>query len=192
MPGDEERKITAYHEAGHTLASWLLPGADPLQKVTIIPRGLSLGATEQAPAEDRYTYTENYLLQRVAILLSGRAAEKIVFRDISNGASDDLKKATQLVRRLVTHWGMSERLGPVTFSWGEEHPFLGKEMCMPRDFSEETARIIDEEIQRIIKEQEEKAEKLLGERRADLEKIAVELLKHETLEKEDIRKILGQ
>jgi cell division protease FtsH len=192
MLGEDEKKITAYHEAGHTLASWLLPGADPLQKVTIIPRGLSLGATEQAPTEDRYTYTENYLLQRVAILLSGQVAERIVFHDISNGASDDLKKATQLVRRMVTQWGMSDRLGPVTFSWGEEHPFLGKEIASPREFSEETARIVDEEIQRIVKEQEVKAEKLLNEHRSDLEKVATELLKHETLEKDDIRKILGQ
>jgi cell division protease FtsH len=192
MLGEDEKKITAYHEAGHALASWLLPGADPLQKVTIIPRGLSLGATEQAPAEDRYTYTETYLLQRVAILLSGRAAEKLVFKDISSGASDDLKKATQLVRRMVTQWGMSERLGPVTFSWGEEHPFLGKEMATPRDFSEETARIVDEEIQRIVKEQEDKAARVLKEHQDDLEKLAAELLKHETLEKQDIQKILGK
>ncbi len=192
MLGEEEKKITAYHEAGHALASWVLPGADPLQKVTIIPRGLSLGATEQAPAEDRFTYTQTYLLLRVAILLSGRAAEKLVFNDVSNGASDDLKKATQLVRRMVTQWGMSERLGPATFSWGEEHPFLGKEIASARDFSEETARVVDEEIQRILKEQEERVANLLSERRSDLEKIAAELLKHETLEKEDIRKLLAQ
>jgi cell division protease FtsH len=192
MPGAEEKRMTAYHEAGHALASWLLPGADPLQKVTIIPRGLSLGATEQAPAEDRFTYTQNYLLLRIAILLSGRAAEKIVFHDITNGASDDLKKATQLARRMVTQWGMSERLGPATFAWGEEHPFLGKEIAAPRDFSDETARIVDEETRRILEEQEGKAEKLLSEHRTDLEKIAAELLKHETLEKEDIRKLLGQ
>jgi cell division protease FtsH len=192
MLSDEEKKIIAYHEAGHALMAKLIPGADPLQKVTIIPRGRSLGATEQAPEEDRHNFTRDYMLNRIAIILGGRAAEKLIFEDISNGAADDLKKVTQLARQMVTQWGMSDRLGPVTFSLGEEHLFLGREMAKPKDFSEETARIIDEEIQKIVAEQEEKAQQILGENKDTLDTLAESLLKHETLEKQDIERILKE
>jgi len=121
---EEEKKVIAHHEAGHALMAILTPGADPLQKVTIIPRGRSLGATEQAPEEDRHNFKRDYLLKRISIMLGGRAAEKLVFEDVSNGAADDLKKVTKLARRMVTQWGMSDRLGAVTFSLGEEHLFL--------------------------------------------------------------------
>lgn len=188
--GEEEKKVIAYHEAGHALMAILTPGADPLQKVTIIPHGRSLGATEQAPEKDRYNFKKEYLLKRISIMLGGRAAEKLKFRDISNGAADDLKQVTKLARRMVTQWGMSDRIGPVTFSLGEEHLFLGREMANPKDFSEDTARIIDEEIQRIVTEQEEKAIETLTQNKNKLDKLAEALLDNETLENEDIERIL--
>ncbi len=159
---DEEKKMIAYHESGHALLAELLPGADPLQKVSIIPRGRALGATEQIPEEDRHNLKRSYLLNRIAIMLGGRTAEKIVFDDVSTGAGDDLKKATQLARRMVCQWGMSEKLGPVTFQQGEPHPFLGRELTQTKDFSEHTARLIDEEIQKIVGGMEQKAEETLS------------------------------
>jgi cell division protease FtsH len=187
---EDEKKITAYHEAGHALMAVLTPGADPLQKVTIIPRGMALGATEQAPTEDRHSFKREYLLKRISIMLGGRAAEKLVFSDISNGASDDLKQVTKLARRMVTQWGMSDKIGPVTFSLGEEHLFLGREMAKPREFSEETAGLIDEEIQRIMIDQEKEAIETIGKNRSKLDTLAKALLEHETLEKKDIELLL--
>ena len=188
---DEEKKVIAYHESGHALLAELLPGADPLQKVSIIPRGRALGATEQIPEEDRHNLTRSYLLNRIAIMLGGRAAEKIIFEDVSTGAGDDLKKATQLARRMVCQWGMSERLGAVTFQHGEPHPFLGRELAQPKDFSEHTARLIDEEIQKIVGDMEQKAAKTLTENRPKLTALAEELLKHETLTRSEVDKILA-
>lgn len=190
MLSEEEKKIIAYHEAGHALVAKLTPNADPLHKVTIIPRGRSLGATEQAPEEDKFNYTRDYMLKRISIILGGRAAEKLVFKDVSSGASDDLKKVTKLARQMVTQWGMSDRIGPVTFSLGEEHLFLGREMANPKDFSEETAKIIDEEIRKIVSEQEENARKILNENKDKLQKLAEELLKKETLDNQDVERIL--
>jgi cell division protease FtsH len=190
MMSEEEKKITAYHEAGHALMAKLTPGADPLQKVTIIPRGRSLGATEQIPEEDRHNFTREYLLKRIAIAMGGRSAEKLMFKDISNGAWNDLKQVTKLARRMVTQWGMSEKLGPVTFSVGEEHPFLGRELAKPKDFSEETARIIDQEIQEIVKGMEEKAVNTLRENRDKLKRLAQALMEKETLEDKEIERIL--
>jgi len=190
MLGEEEKKIIAYHEAGHALLAKLIPGADPLQKVTIIPRGRSLGATEQAPEEDRHNFSRDYMLNRIAIILGGRAAERLMFKHISNGAADDLKQVTQLARQMVTQWGMSDRIGPVSFSLGEEHLFLGREMAKARDFSEETAKIIDEEIQKIVSDQEAAAHTILGKNKIKLKKLAEELLKHETLENQDIEHII--
>jgi len=191
MISDEEKKIIAYHEAGHALLAKITPGTDPIQKVTIIPRGRSLGATEQVPEEDRHNLKKDYLLKRIRIMLGGRAAEQLIFEDISNGAADDLKQATKLARRMVTQWGMSERLGPITFSLGEEHLFLGREMAKPKDFSEGTARIIDEEIQNIVTGQEEKATEQLKKNQKKLKKLADTLIKKETLEKEEIDKLLA-
>lgn len=190
MLSEEEKRIIAYHEAGHALVAKLTPGADPLHKVTIIPRDRSLGATEQAPEKDKYNYTRDYMLKRISIILGGRAAEKLVFKDVSNGAADDLKKVTKLARQMVTQWGMSDRIGPVTFSLGEEHLFLGREMAKPKDFSEETARIIDEEIREIISKQEENARKALSENKDKLNRLAEELLKKETLDNQDVERIL--
>jgi cell division protease FtsH len=187
---DEEKKMIAYHEAGHALVAKFYPGADPLEKVSIIPRGRSLGATEQIPKEDRHNFSRTYLLGRIAVMLGGRAAEKIVFEDVTSGAGDDLKKATQLVRRMVCQWGMSDKVGPVTFRQGEPHPFLGREMAEPKDFSEETARIIDEEVRRIIQAMEAKASEILTSNREKLDALTEGLLENESLSGEEIEEIL--
>ena len=188
---DDEKRGIAYHEAGHALMARFLPGADPLKKVTITPRGRSLGATEQLPTEDRHNLNRTYLLDRIAVMLGGRVAEKLTFNDITSGAADDLKQATQLARRMVCQWGMSEKLGPVTFRHGEEHPFLGRELAEQKDFSEHTARVIDEEIRRIIQEMEEKTENTLKEHQEQLQTLANALLENETLEKKEIDALLG-
>jgi len=187
----EERKIVAYHEAGHALLAKLLPGVDPLQKVSIIPRGHSLGATEIIPEEERHSLSKTYILNRVAIMLGGRAVERLVFNDIMTESADDLKKATKLVRRMVGQWGMSERLGPIAFRYGEEHAFLGRETGEPRDFSEHTARVLDEEVQKIIQEMERRAEEILLPNRDKLDALAQALLENESLDKDEVEKILG-
>ncbi len=186
-----EKKRVAYHEAGHALVAKLLPETDPLQKVTIIPRGHSLGATEQIPLNEKKNLNRTYLMNRIAITLGGRASEKLVFKELTNGAASDLKQVTKIGRRMVCQWGMSEKLGPVTFRHGEEHLFLGREMAQQKDFSEHTAQIIDEEVQRIVTEMEEKAIDLLSDNRNKLDSIADGLLEQETLENKDIDRILG-
>lgn len=189
---DEERKIVAYHEAGHALVAKLLPGADPVTKVTIIPRGRALGVTEQIPDADRYNYNKKYILNRIAIMLGGRAAEQIVFDDITSGAANDLKQVTNIARKMVTQWGMSEKIGPVSFKVGEEHQFLGREMAQPKDFSEHTARVIDDEIKRIVTEMEETARTLLEENRNKLDALAHALLVHETITSDELDRLIGQ
>jgi cell division protease FtsH len=188
---EEERKVVAYHEAGHALLAKLLPGVDPLQKVSIIPRGHSLGATEIIPEEERHSLSRTYILNRIAIMLGGRAVERLVFNDVMTESADDLKKATQLARRMVGQWGMSERLGPITFRYGEEHGYAGGEAGESRDFSEHTARVIDEEVQRIIQEMERKAEEILAPNRERLDALARALLENESLDKEEVDAILG-
>lgn len=192
MINDEEKKVIAHHEAGHALLARLLPGTDPVKKVTIIPRGRSLGVTEQMPEEDRHNLDRTYLLNRIAITLGGRAAEKLVYNDITNGAANDLKQVTRIARRMVCQWGMSEKLGAVSYNQGEDHMFLGREIAQSRDFSDETARLIDEEVQRIVGEMEEKAQKLLQENRSRLDSLAQALLEQETLDDEEIELILKQ
>ena len=187
---DKDKKMIACHEAGHALMAELLPEADPLAKVTIIPRGQSLGATEQIPEEERHNIKRSYLLARLAILLGGRAAEKIMFEDVSTGAADDLKKATQLARRMVCQWGMSDKLGPVTYRLGETHPFLGRELTESRDFSEHTARLVDEEIRAIVVDMEKKATETLAANRESLQALTDQLLEHETLNREAVEKVL--
>jgi cell division protease FtsH len=189
--GDAEKKLIAYHETGHALTAIILPNADPLQKVTIIPRGKALGATEQIPEEDRHNFKKSYLVDRIAVILGGRAAEKIAFDDVSTGAGDDLKQGTRIARRMVCQWGMSETLAPVTFKQGDPHPFLGKELSEPRDFSEHTARLIDEEIQKIVRDAETKALEVLSDNREKLEILSKRLLDQETLNREEIDKILA-
>lgn len=188
--GDEEKKIVAYHEAGHALTASLLPNADPLDKVTIIPRGRSLGATEQIPEEERHNLRPSYLRDRIGVMLGGRASEQVIFNEVSSGAEEDLKQATRLARHMVTHWGMSEKLGPVAFRRGEEHIFLGKEMAQQKDFSEHTAEMIDEEIIALVREIEKEVIELLGGQRGTLDGLAKALLEKETLEADDIQKTI--
>ena len=189
--GDEEKNLVAHHEAGHALVASLLPTADPLDKVTIIPRGRSLGATEQIPEEEHYNLRQSYVRDRIGVMLGGRVAEQLVFGEVSSGAEEDLKQATRLARHMVTHWGMSEKLGPVAFRRGEEHIFLGREMTQQRDFSEHTAQIIDDEITNLLKHIEQDITRLLEQHRAQLESLASALLEKETLEADEIQAICG-
>ena len=187
---DEEKKITAYHEAGHTLVAWGLPGADPIYKVSIIPRGMAMGVTQLLPAEDRHYYPRTYLMNRLSVALAGRVAENLVFGDISSGAQNDLKEATSLAEKMVAQWGMSDKVGPVNLGRGEEHPFLGRELSLPKRYSEEMAWIMDQEIQKMIMEAETRATGILEEKRQVLDALAEALLKEEMLERVDVELII--
>jgi cell division protease FtsH len=187
---ETEKKTIAYHEAGHALVADLLPGADPLHKVTIIPRGRALGLTQQLPADDKYNYSRDYLVNRITILLGGRAAEEIVFQQQTTGAGDDLEKATEMARKMVCEWGMSDRMGPLTFGKGEEHIFLGREVARPKDFSEETAVLIDSEIKRIVVECASRARHMIESNLEKLHALARALLERESLDGEEIARIL--
>ncbi|SCZ55589.1 ATP-dependent zinc metalloprotease FtsH [Thiohalomonas denitrificans] len=186
---ENERKLVAYHEAGHAVLAWELPEADPLDKVTIIPRGRALGATEQLPEEERHNVKFSYLKDRVAVMLGGRVAEKTVFGEVTSGAEADLAQATRLVRRMVSQWGMSEVIGPASFPRGEEHVFLGREMAQPPDFSEQTAQIIDKEIRKILEEFEKYATATLRDNRHKLDALARALLEHETIEASQVNQL---
>jgi len=188
---EHEKEMTAYHEAGHALLAWLLPEVDPLHKVTIIPRGRALGVTQLLPDEEHFSIGERRLHSQLAFIMGGRAAEKLVFNEYTAGAEDDLKRATQIARRMVGHWGMSEVIGPVAFRQGEEHPFLGKEMHEMREFSEETARIIDQEVQRFLTDAANRATQILTEHRDQLDRLAQTLLEREVISQEEITEILG-
>jgi len=187
---DEERKTIAYHEAGHALVARLLPNADPVHKVSIIPRGLALGITQQLPKEDRYLVSRSQALTNITVLVAGRASEELVFKELSSGAGSDLERATDLARKMVCDWGMSEKLGPLTFGKKEEEVFLGKELGMQKNYSEETAVEIDAEIRRLVSESYVKAKELLAENINILHAIAQGLLERETLEKEDIDRLI--
>ena len=188
---DREKRITAYHEAGHTLVGRGLPGTDPIHKVTIIPRGQALGVTQQLPEDDRYQYQRSYLMSRLAVVLGGRAAEKMVFGEYSTGAQNDLKLVMELAEKMVCQWGMSERLGPLSFSRGEEHPFLGLKLATEKVFSEKTAWLIDQEIEKLIATAAECAEQLLEMNRTLLEVLATCLVEEETLDAERLAEIFG-
>ncbi|VAX34163.1 Cell division protein FtsH [hydrothermal vent metagenome] len=183
---DEEKRNTAYHEAGHTLVAKLIPGTDPIHKVSIIPRGRALGITQQLPLDDRYTYSRDHLLKTLRVLLGGRAAEEVALKHLTTGAGNDLERATELVRKMVCEWGMSEKLGPLTFGKKEEHIFLGKEISKNKDYSEKTAEEIDNEIRRIIKEAYSNAKNLLTENSELLDALARLLLEKETLDSREI------
>jgi cell division protease FtsH len=187
----KEKSMTAYHEAGHALLAWFSDGGERVHKVTIIPRGRALGATQLLPQEDRVNISESELHTRFMFMLGGRAAEKLVFDEYSAGAENDLRQATELARRMVTQWGMSERLGPVAFHMGDDHPFLGREMAEPRHFSEHTAQVIDEEIGRILHDADEIAAKTLAQHRDKLDRLAAELEEEETLEEHEIEALIG-
>jgi len=187
----KEKSMTAYHESGHALLAWMVSDLDRVHKVSIIPRGRALGATQLLPEEDRLNISQSELQTRLLFLLGGRAAEKLVFDEYSAGAEDDLNKATQLARRMVTHWGMSERLGPVAFRDSEDHPFLGREMAEPRRFSEHTAQVIDEEVSRLLREAADRATDLLTRNRDKLNALAQRLEEVETLDESEIENLIG-
>ena len=187
---EEEKKLTAYHEAGHTLVTMKTKNADPLHKVTIIPRGRAMGITHQLPIDERHNYSKSYIVAKLDILLGGRAAEQLVFNELSTGAGNDIEQATKLARKMVTEWGMSEELGPLTFGKKDEEVFLGREISRTRDFSESTAQQIDEEVKKIVHESEINAKTILKENREILDKIANHLLEYETLTKEDIETLM--
>ena len=187
---EEEKRMVAYHEVGHAMIALMLPGTDPLNKVTIIPRGRSLGATEQVPKEDRHNYGKTYLMNRIAVMVGGRAAEQVVFGEITSGAGDDLKKATQLARRMVCQWGMSEKLGLMVFRRGEPHPFLGRELTEEKDYGEATAELIDAEGKAILEGAYEKAKRILTENREKLDLLTRELIDRETLTLAQIQELI--
>ena len=187
---ERERANTAYHEAGHTLVARLIPGTDPIHKVTIIPRGRALGLTQQLPLDERHTYPKEYLMDTLTVLLGGRAAEELVFQHFTTGAGNDLERATELARKIVCNWGMSEELGPVTFGKREEHIFLGREFAQSKDFSEETARTIDAAIKNLVMGSYGRAHELLAAHRAQLQAMAQALLEKETLDAREIDRIL--
>lgn len=186
-----EKKMTAYHEAGHALASWLLPGVDKLHKVTIIPRGRALGVTQLVPEEDRLNIGESDLHNRLAFILAGRSAEKLVFGEYSAGAENDLMQATRLARKMVSNWGMSERVGPLACQVSNEHPFLGRDVYEQRDFSEHTAQVIDEEVTRILGAAADRADTLLSENRDKLDTLAAELETQEMLDDSEVAAVIG-
>jgi cell division protease FtsH len=188
---DREKKITAYHESGHALVAKLLPDTDPVHKVTIIPRGMALGVTQQLPEDDRYHYPKSYLMNRLSVVLGGRVAERLVFGDVSTGAQNDLKTATELAEKMVCQWGMSDKIGPVTFSRGEEHPFLGMKLAQEKTFSEQMAWLIDQEIAEIIKAAESRANELISTHRKKLDSLAEALLEEETLDGRRINEIVA-
>ncbi|HEV3162625.1 MAG TPA: ATP-dependent zinc metalloprotease FtsH [Isosphaeraceae bacterium] len=189
---EKEKRLTAYHEVGHALVAWLIPEADPVHKVTIIPRGRALGMTQYLPTEERMSYYEKDIRAMLAVGLGGRAAERLVFDDLSAGVADDLKRVTRLARMMVTQFGMSDRVGPMFFRNSEEHPFLGREMSELRDHSEHTAQMIDEEVARILREADDRAFRLLEERRDELERLTEALIDREVLTVAEIEEIIGK
>lgn len=186
----DEKRNTAYHEAGHALVARLIPGTDPVHKVTIIPRGMALGVTQQVPVDDRHTWSREYILNRLAIMFGGRVAEELVLGHMTTGAGDDIEKATELARRMVCEWGMSDRLGPMTFGKKEEQIFLGRDFTQTKDYSEQTAIEIDAEVRRIISDAYDRAKRLLQENRDVLDKMAEVLLEREVLDASEIDTIL--
>jgi cell division protease FtsH len=191
---EEEKRTTAYHEAGHALVAVMVPEADPLHKVTIIPRGMALGLTQQLPLEDRYTYSRAYLDANLRVLMGGRIAEELVFgsENMTTGAGNDLERATELARKMVCEWGMSDKLGPLTFGKREESIFLGKEFARHQDYSESTAVDIDQEIKRFITEAYNDSRAILDEHRASLEAITAGLLEDEVLDGEEIYSLIAE
>ena len=189
---EDEKKNTAYHEAGHALVAKLTPGTDPLHKVSIIPRGRALGVTQQLPIDDKYTYSKDYLMKALNILLGGRAAEEIALQHMTTGAGNDLERATDLARKMVTEWGMSDKLGPLTFGKKDEQIFLGREIAKHKDYSEKTAEDIDEEVKRIVIEAYDNAKSLLTEHSDLLELFAKTLLEKETMDGPEIEALIRE
>jgi cell division protease FtsH len=187
---DEERRSTAYHEAGHAYVARKMPHTDPIHKVTIIPRGKALGVTQQLPLDDRHNYSRHYLLSQIAVLMGGRAAEEIFLDQLTTGAGNDLERATEIARKMVCEWGMSDKMGPLTFGRKEEQIFLGKEFARHIDYSEQTARNIDDEIHNFVTVHYDKAKKIIDENRDVVERIAEALLERETLSSDEIESLI--
>src|SRR5437773_2179308 len=187
---EQEKRTTAYHEAGHALMAKLLPGTDPVHKVTIIPRGRALGLTMQLPVDDRHSYSKEFLYNNLAILMGGRVAEELVFKQITTGAGNDIERATDLARKMVCEWGMSDELGPLTFGKKDEEIFLGREIATRRDYSEEIALKIDSEVKRLVTENYERAKRMLRDNMAALKALAEALLEKEVLEAAEIDQII--
>jgi cell division protease FtsH len=187
---DEEKRATAYHEAGHALVAKLLPGTDPIHKVTIIPRGRALGVTQQLPIDEKHNYPREYLLNEIAIMMGGRVAEELVLESITTGAGNDIERATELARKMVCEWGMSEKLGPLTFGQKEEMIFLGRDITRHQDYSDQTAIEIDQEVRRLVMENYERARNIINSRLQTLHNIASALLEREVLDGAEIEEIL--
>lgn len=188
---DSEKEKTAYHEAGHTLAAWFLKGANRVHKVTIIPRGRALGVTQIVPTEDRVSASEHELQDQLVVFMAGREAEKLIYDEATVGAENDLERATETARRMVTHWGMSPKIGPVSYKTSEDDPFLGREMHQQRKFSEHTAELIDGEVARVLLSASTRATELLNQRRQDLEAVTRALLEREELTELEIEQLIG-
>ena len=186
---DDEKKNTAYHEAGHALVAALTPNADPLHKVTIIPRGMALGLTMQLPLDDKHSYDKDYLEAQMAILMGGRIAEEIFMHHVTTGAGNDIERATDMARKMVCEWGMSE-LGPLSFGKREEQIFLGREIAQHRDYSEATAIRIDEQVKKLVQEGYDRARKIIEERSDALDRIARALLEREVLDGSEVRQLI--
>jgi cell division protease FtsH len=188
---DEEKKTTAYHEAGHTLVAQFLPGTDPIHKVSIIPRGRALGVTMQLPVDDRHTYSKTFLQNNLAVLFGGRAAEEIVFNSITTGAGNDIERATAMARRMVCEWGMSEEFGPMALGKKDDEVFLGRDMAHIKDYSDETAKLIDLEVKRILGDAYNRANTILQENLELLHSLSLALIDRETLTGEEVRMIIN-
>ncbi|MDP2971169.1 MAG: cell division protein FtsH, partial [Deltaproteobacteria bacterium] len=186
----EERRITAFHEAGHTLVARMIPGTDPIHKVTIIPRGRALGITQQLPIDEKHTYPKDYRLNNIAVMMGGRIAEELVLNSQTTGAGNDIERSTELARKMVCEWGMSEKLGPLAFGQKEEQIFLGREISQHRDYSEETARLIDAEIRGIVTQSYEKAKEIIHGNMDALQRLASTLLEKEVLDGNQIERII--
>jgi cell division protease FtsH len=186
----EERRITAFHEAGHTLVAKMIPGTDPIHKVTIIPRGRALGITQQLPIDEKHTYPKDYLLNNITVMMGGRVAEELVLNGQTTGAGNDIERSTEIARKMVCEWGMSEKLGPLTFGKKEEEIFLGREFARHRDYSEETARLIDDEVRIIVSQGYNKAKEIIQTNMAILQKLANTLLEKEVLDGNQIEAII--
>ena len=188
---DEEKKITAYHEAGHTLVAYYTKNTDPVHKVTIIPRGMALGVTAQLPDHDKHNYSKSYLLAKLDVLMGGRCAEKLIFQDTSSGAGNDIEVATNIARKMITEWGMSDKIGPAAFGSNDDEMFLGREISRPKNHGEGISQIIDDEIKDFILTAEKNADILLKERQEQLHTLAKALITYESIDSKQLSKILN-
>ena len=188
---EEEKRVTALHEAGHALLAVVLPHSEPIHKVTIIPRGMAMGLTMQLPVEDKHNYSRDYLNDQIAILLGGRIAEELTTGDLTTGAGNDLERATELARKMVCEWGMSEAMGPLTFGKKEEQIFLGRELSKHQDYSEDTALRIDQEVKKMVMDNYARAQEVLSKQKTRLMQIADELLAREVLDADQVTRLVN-